>query len=294
MSKIDELLRDAPVLVEGGMGTMLMQAGLPPGAPGEQYLLDNPDAVEAIHREYAAAGVRVHITNTFNGNRLRLTRSGLGEHFEEINRIAVRVARQAADGQRLVAGSIGPSGEMLAPLGPISALEAADMFAEQAGILVDAGVDLLWIETMTDIAEAIAALNGCRRVWGGPISVSMTFSDTPRGYYTMMGNAVEDCAPQLENAGATIIGSNCQLTAEGIIPLAAKFKELSSLPVLIEPNAGIPEIHAGKVEYKDTPELFAKSAERLAELGVELIGGCCGTTPAFIAAARDRLAALRA
>jgi methionine synthase I (cobalamin-dependent) len=290
MNTLDNLLRDAPVLVEGGMGTMLMQAGLPAGAPGEQFNLERPDAVADIHRRYADAGVRVHITNTFNANRLRLSRCGLDEYFDEINRTAVRVAKEAAGSQRLVAGSIGPSGELLEPLGPLAPLRAADMFAEQAALLVDGGVDLLWIETMTDIVEALAALAGCRRVWNGPVSVSMTFSETPRGYYTMMGNAVEDCVKQLTDGGASILGSNCQLTAEQMVALAAQFKELSTLPILIEPNAGIPELHAGTVAYKDTPEIFATSAVRLAELGVELIGGCCGTTPEFIAAARDRLA----
>jgi methionine synthase I (cobalamin-dependent) len=291
MSKLNELLADRPVLAEGGMGTLLMQAGLPAGMPGEYCNIHAPESVVEIHRQYVAAGARVLITNTFNGNRPRLRMSGLEDSFTDTNRSAVASARQAAVDGCVVAGSIGPTGELLAPLGPLSVDAATDAFAEQAATLGEAGVDLLWIETMTDLAEARAALAGCRRVWSGPVSVSMTFNAGPRGFFTMMGNPLAECVAALADSGADIIGSNCQLTSTQMVPLARELVALSKLPVMLEPNAGIPRIVDGAQVYSETPIEFAEAAAQFADAGIALIGGCCGTTPEFIAAARERLGA---
>lgn len=289
---LEPLLRDAPVLVEGAMGTMLMQAGLPSGTLGETLNRQRPELVADIHRQYAAAGVRIHFSNTFNGNRYRLTTAGLGGCIAEVNRQGAAIARAVAGNDRLVGGTIGPTGEMLAPLGRLEIPAAEDAFAEQASALVAGGADLLWIETMLALPEALAAVAGCRRVSDRPVAVTMTFSETPRGYFTMMGHSVSECVRSLEAAGVAILGANCQLDGAHMIGLAKELVATTRLPVAIQPNAGQPRIRDGKPCYAQTAEEFAEAAAQLAALGVSCIGGCCGTTPTFLAAARARLCAV--
>lgn len=289
MDQLHELLSSGPVLIEGAMGTMLMNAGLPAGAPGECFNFDKPEVIASVHRQYAAAGVRIHFSNTFNGNRVRLRGAGLAERCAEVNRQGARIARKVAGRDHLVGGSIGPTGEMLAPLGTLEPRQAQAIFAEQASALVEGGVDVLWIETMLALDEVDAAIAGCRQVTDRPIAVTMTFSETPRGFYTMMGHSVADCVRHLEAAGVDIIGSNCQLNGARMVRLAAEMKALTRLPLAIQPNAGVPELREDRPFYTETAQQYAQAAVQLARLGVELIGGCCGTTPAFLAAAREQL-----
>jgi 5-methyltetrahydrofolate--homocysteine methyltransferase len=289
MDALAALLDNGPVLVEGAMGTMLMSAGLPAGSPADRFNLERPDLVADIHRQYADAGVRIHFSNTFNGNRLRLHAAGLGDRCAAINREGARIAREVAGPERLVGGSIGPTGSLLEPLGTLSPRKAEIIFAEQAEALVDGGVDLLWIETMVSLTEVDVAIAGCRRVSDLPIGVSMTFTESTRGFFTMMGHTVADCAQRLRAAGAAVLGSNCQLNGAAMVRLARAYKAATSLPLAIQPNAGQPELRNGKPHYTETPDEFAHAAVELAKLNVELIGGCCGTTPEFIAAARARL-----
>jgi len=287
------LLAEAPVLMEGAMGTMLMSR-LPAGALGESLNLSDPAAVRDVHAQYASAGARIHFSNTFNGNRVRLGAGGLGAQCSAVNVAGVRLAREAARCDAVVAGSIGPTGELLAPLGTLTPEAAEEIFAAQAAALAEGGADIFWIETMLALAEAEAAIAGCRRAGSQPIAVTMSFSETPRGFFTMMGHSVADCVARLEAAGVAVIGANCQLAGGAMVRLAELLRAATELPVAIQPNAGQPELRDGSAVYTETPDEFAASAAKLADLGVALIGGCCGTTPAFIAAARDRLESRRA
>ena len=285
---LENLLRRPPVVFEGAMGTQLMQRGLQPGRPGEDCTIEHPEWVEDIHRGYAGAGVRVHKTNSFNANRLRLKQAGLTLGVVQYNRAAVELARNCAAAGALVAGSIGPTGELFDPAGALTHHDAVAAFAEQAAALAEAGVDFLLVETMYDVRESLAALEGCRSACDRPVIVTMTFMETPFGFRTLMGDAAEEVLPLLERRGADAVGANCTLDSAGMIRLARLIRPLVSAPLLIQPNAGQPQTTGERVTYPETPEVFAKRAAELAGLGVEMIGGCCGTTPAHIAAVQDR------
>lgn len=289
MADIREMLTSAPVLLEGAMGTMLIAAGLPAGEPGETYSLERPDIVADVHRRYAQAGARILITNTFNANRLRLGQTALADQLVACNQRAVRLARAQAADICLVAGSIGPTGQMLAPAGPLSRADAVSAFAEQAGILAAENVDFFLIETMYDVEEALAAIEGCRQASPKPVVASMTFSETPRGFFTMMGNPLVESLARMSDAGALAVGANCTLAGDAMVRLASVAKAAFDSPLLIEPNAGQPQAHGDRIVYAETPAGFANHVAALADLGIALIGGCCGTTPDHIAAARQKL-----
>ncbi|MGD9002680.1 MAG: homocysteine S-methyltransferase family protein, partial [Anaerolineae bacterium] len=204
-------LRDGGIIVaDGAMGTMLQAAGLPLGAAPEGWLLENPRAVGDVHRAYIEAGADLILTCTFGGTRLRLERSGLGGRVGEINRRAAEVAREAAGDAVLVAGDIGPMGEFLAPLGAMSYTEAVDVFAEQAAALAQAGVDVLYVETMSALDEARAAVEGALRVADGiPVTATLSFDSHGR---TNMGVRPEEAAEALLELGVDALGANCGAT----------------------------------------------------------------------------------
>jgi 5-methyltetrahydrofolate--homocysteine methyltransferase len=290
MNRFLAMLDEGPVLIDGAMGTMLMDCGLEAGAPGELLNIDRAEVVRDVHAQYAAAGARILTTNTFNGNRIRLGRSGLAEHVAVINRNGVAAARAVCRSDGAVLGSMGPVGELLEPFGPIAREAAVAAFAEQAKLLADAGVDGFVVETMIDLEELLAALEGCRQAAGDlPVVACLTYSSTPRGFYSMMGQGVAEVVPALRAAGATVIGSNCQLGCAAMVELAAEMKAAGAGPWWIKPNAGKPEVREGVTHFAETAESFAEGAAQLAALGVTCIGGCCGTNPTFIAAARERL-----
>lgn len=285
MTSLPHLLQNAPVLLEGAMGTLLMGRNLPPGALGEILNLRDPDFIASVHHQYAAAGARIHFSNTFSGNPIRLGNSGLAEQCHALNAAGVRLARSAARAEALVAGSIGPTGELLAPFGTLTADAAEAAFATQAAALADGGVDVFWIETMMALAETEAAIAGCRRAGTQPIVATLTFTESPRGFHTMMGHSLADAVHRLEAAGVAALGANCQLDPPAMVRLAEQLRPLTALPIVIQPNAGQPVLRDGHAEYLTTADEFAASVQRLAALRVDLIGGCCGTTPGHIAAA---------
>ncbi len=290
MMNLGKLLKTRPVLLEGGMGTMLIQRGLPSGQPGEFFTLEQPEVVASVHQEYVEAGARVVITNTFNSNRIRLAHSGLCDRLAKCIEVGVHLARQAAvESGIVVAGSMGPTGELLSPVGTLSKEEATDVFAEQAALLDAAGVDMFVVETMFDVEEALAAISACSRVSGKPIVACMAYSSTPRGFCTMMGNSLTDAVPRLLDAGAIAVGANCQLSCSAMEELAGILREVTPAPLWVKPNAGQPEVTDQGVHYGDSPEVFASSVVAMAKVGIEMIGGCCGTTPRHIEVARHEL-----
>jgi 5-methyltetrahydrofolate--homocysteine methyltransferase len=289
---LERLRRGEVVVGDGAWGTMLIaEAGLPPGAPPERVVLDAPEVVRAIARRYLEAGAEILTTDTFGGTPLRLAAHGLAERCEEINRRAVELARAAAGGRALVAGSVGPTGTLLAPLGPARPEEVEAAFERQLAALAAAGADLLCIETMTDLAEALLAVRAAKRVAPGvPVVATMTFDPTPRGIFTVMGVTPARAATALAEAGADVVGANCGNGIEGMVAVVADLARHAEVPVAVRPNAGLPQLVDGALTWPESPALFAAQAPALVTAGARLIGGCCGTTPEHVRALRVALA----
>jgi len=284
-----------PVLADGAMGTMLFAAGLQFGDPPEMWNLALPQGsiVRQIHRAYLDAGARIILTNTFGGNRLRLSLHGNERRVGEVNQMAAVLARSevdAAGGSALVAGDIGPTGSIMFPMGLLQYDEAVEVFAEQATGLVAGGVDLIWIETMSDLDEIHAAIEGVRRVAPEiPVIATMTF-DT-RGH-TMMGVSPERAVRALAEWGADAIGGNCGNGPDELIPVIAKMRAAAPDVLLVaKSNAGMPELVDMKAVYKAAPAVMADYALEIRDAGATIIGACCGSTPAHIAAMAAALGA---
>lgn len=286
MNRLAALLgADRPVLLDGGMGTLLQDSGLEDGEPGELWNLENPDAVRSAHAAYAVAGARLLTTNTFGGTRPRLDMHGLGARVGEVNRTAALLARSVADERGLlVAGDLGPTGELLAPLGNMTPEEAQALFAEQLIALVEGGIDLVLVETLSDLGEAEAALAAAREVAPGlPVAVTMSFDTNLR---TMMGVRPGHAVAHLAAAGADAVGANCGRGPEEMEAIAAEMVQARTGDLLLvaQSNAGLPQLVGDQFEYDATAGDLAAHATRLAELGIDLVGGCCGSTPGHIAA----------
>jgi len=288
MRSLLERVKDGEILVaDGAMGTMLMDHGLKPGTPPESFNLMHLEVLEEIARLYLDAGADIIQTNTFGASPLRLSLSSLDHKAEEINKNAVLAARKAAKDRAYVAASCGPSGRLLKPYGDTDPEEIYDSFARQMKALISAGVDAICIETMTDLKEATLAIKAAKTVSSiTPVMAAMTFDPTPRGFYTVMGTSIKFAAKALKEAGADIIGSNCGNGIENMLKIAREFKKQSKLPIIIQSNAGIPEMQGDKPTWPETPEFMAKKAKELVSLGVSIIGGCCGTTPEHVRAIR--------
>ena len=279
------------LFLDGAMGTQLFDRGLSPGDPPEMLNLVDPDIVRSVHNEYLSVGSDIILTNTFGGNRHRLALHALDDKVHEINDAAVRIAKQAAlKFGALVAGSLGPLGALLAPLGPGSAEEALDAFKEQVDGLTagtrdrdpNSSIDLLWIETMSSLDEATIAIDACRELSALPVAVTMSF-DTNR--HTMMGVSPANAVKALLDAGASAVGVNCGNSLDDNEAAITQMREADPEALLIvKSNAGIPEWQGAKLSYSATPELMADFTRRLQDLGVQLLGGCCGTTPEHISA----------
>jgi 5-methyltetrahydrofolate--homocysteine methyltransferase len=292
MNRLAALLgADRPVLLDGGMGTLLQDCGLEDGAPGELWNLENPEAIRAAHTAYAEAGARMLTTNTFGGTRPRLDMHGLGDRLAEVNRSAARLARSVADEHGLlVAGDLGPTGELLAPLGALSGEDAQALFAEQLVALVEGGIDLVLVETLSDLGEADAALAAAREVAPDlPVIVTMSFDTNVR---TMMGVRPAEAVAHLAAAGADAVGANCGRGPEEMELIAAQMVAArpDGLLLVAQSNAGLPQVVGDHFEYDATPDVLAAHAARLSELGIDLVGACCGSTPAHIAAIRAAFA----
>ena len=279
------------VLADGAMGTMLFANGLLFGDPPEVWNLSKPDVVRRIHRGYLDAGSQILMTNTFGGNRMRLSLHGLQDRVAELNQTAAILLRSevdAAGGGALVAGDIGPSGSIMFPIGLLEFDEAVDIFAEQAKALVAGGVDAIWIETMSDLEEIHAAIEGVRRVAPEiPLITTMTF-DT-RGF-TMMGVSPERAVRALRDWGADAIGGNCGNGPDELIPVVAKMRaEAPEVVLVAKSNAGMPELIDMKAVYRAEPPVMADYAVEVRAAGATIVGACCGSTPAHLKAMSEAL-----
>jgi 5-methyltetrahydrofolate--homocysteine methyltransferase len=282
---LDRLGQGKPLISDGAIGTMLMERGLKAGLPPEAFNLEKPEVLGEVAQLYVEAGSEIVHTNTFGGSSLKLTAHHLGDKVEAINRIGVEGARATVEDRAVISASVGPTGQVLKPYGDADPQEVLESFQQQVTILVEAGVDAITIETMTDLAEAKLAVQAARSVSSSiPVVATMTFDPTPRGFFTVFGVNIESAAKDLEQVGANVVGSNCGNGIEKMVEIAREFKKHSNLPVMIQSNAGLPELKDGKVFYPETPEFMAEKSKGLVELGVEIIGGCCGTTPEHIRA----------
>ena len=265
-----------PVILDGGMGTMLQSKGLAMGEYPELAALEHPGWLLDIHRSYVEAGAQILCANTFGANREKLSR--MGRTPEEVIPPSIRIAREAAGDKALVALDLGPSGQLLEPTGLMKFEDAVELFKEVVRAGAEAGADLVMIETMTDLQEARAALLAVKETCGLPVMVTMTYEERGR---TFLGCDPASAALTLEGMGADAIGVNCSLGPREMPPLVEELTKWSDLPIAIKPNAGLPD--PGGAGYDITAEEFAQSMAQLTELGVKLYGGCCGTTPEYIA-----------
>ena len=283
---LDRIERGDIFLFDGAIGTMIMKRGLEPGKPPESINLQHPEALEEVARLYLEAGADCLTTNTFGGSPYKLKSAGL-DRAEEINRAAVEAVKRVAGDSAYVAGSCGPCGALLQPYGPADASDIFSGYMKQASWLADAGADIIVVETMIDLAEAILATRAAKAAAPDlPVMATMTFDSSPKGYHTVMGNTIAQAADSLADAGADIVGSNCGNGIEKMVEIAEEFIRVSNRPIAIQSNAGLPEMRNGELHYSETPEFMAGHVKRLLELGVKVIGGCCGTTPDHIRAFR--------
>ena len=273
------------VLLDGGLGSMLIAAGLEAGRAPEWWNFEHPERIEAVHRAYLEAGSDLVHTNTFGANPLRLATAGLAGRCREVNGAAVEIARRACEGGALVAGDVGPTGHMLPPLGTTTVDQLQRAFREQAEALAEAGADLFSIETMSDLREALAAVEAARAT-SLAVHVSMTFERRRRGVFTIMGDPLVPSLIALAEAGADAVGFNCSVTSAEMATMVREAAPFIRVPLSAQPNAGQPRVTPEGVAYDASPEAFARDVAAMVEAGAAMVGGCCGTTPEFIRQAR--------
>lgn len=274
-------------LFDGAMGTMLHQAGLPTGTCPEVWNLSNPEAITAIHRNYVESGADIIETNTFGGNRIKLKNYRLEDKVREINKAAVRIARAACGPSTRVAGSVGPTGQLIAPLGDLSFDDAYLAFYEQIQALSAGGADMIIIETIIDIQEMRAALLAAKAATSLPVICQLSFGADGR---TITGTDPNTAAIILEAMGADIIGANCSLGPAQLVEIVADLARACSKPISVQPNAGMPRLENGETIFPMGPDEMAAWAPKLIQAGATYIGGCCGTTPTHIKALKQAIA----
>ena len=276
------------VVADGAMGTQLFAVGLSAGDPPEAWNVHHGEEVRAIHRAYLQAGADLVITNSFGGTRFRLALHNMQDRVVELNAAAARIARIEADAEAeragrpvLVAGSMGPTGELLEPMGNMSAAACESAFAEQAEGLAAGGADVLWIETMSDLDEVAAAVRGAYSACDLPVAATMSFDTAGR---TMMGVSGVELADRLGGLGLAAMGANCGNNVADTEAAAVAIASASpGTPVISKPNAGVPVWSGDSLVYDGTPEVLASHAHRVRAAGVAIIGSCCGSTPAHTA-----------
>lgn len=285
---LEKLLAKGAVVTDGAWGTQLQVRGLGIGEFPDAWNLSHPDRVEEVARAYVDAGSRVILTNTFGASRLRLAEAGLADKVAEINRRGVEISKRAAGDRALVFASVGPSGKMLLT-GDTTEEELRASFTEQAQALADAGADALVIETMSDLAEATAAVSAAKET-KLPVVACMVYDAGKDKDRTMMGTTPEEAAAALVAAGADVIGANCGQGIAGFVRLCRRLRAATDRPIWIKANAGLPEIVKERAVYTTTPDEFAGFVPQVIEAGASFIGGCCGTNPDFIRAVAARMA----
>ncbi len=278
MKLIDKINSDGFLLSDGGTGTFLQKNGLEPGGCPELMNIKNPEAVISMAKGYFNAGSDFVLTNSFGGSPFMLKKYGYKDETENFNKQAAILAKSVCPPNKFVVGSIGPTGEFIEPLGEVSEKEMISGFKSQINGLLQGGVDGLIFETQMAIEELIIGIKVAKEMTSIPVIGSMVFDKGPRGFFTMMGVSPESAASEITKAGADIVATNCGNGSEIMTELAYELVSHSNIPVMVQSNAGIPKIQKGKVVYDETPEFMTNNYQKLINMGVKIIGGCCGTT----------------
>ncbi len=272
------------LIFDGATGTYLQQHGLESGGCPELMNADAPDTVRGMARVYFDAGSDFVLTNTFGGTKFRLQHYDAQDRVQELNALAAEHAKSQAGPGQYVAGSVGPTGEFIEPLGAVSESEMYDAFSEQIVALEEGGADAVMIETQMVLDEAQIAIKATRDNTDLVVMATMVFDKGPRGFFTMWGTSPEDAATGLREAGADVVGSNCGNGIDKMIEVAEQMRAVVDCPIVIQSNAGIPAYKGGEIIYPESPDYMAERYKQLAEVPVQILGGCCGTTPEHISA----------
>ncbi len=277
------LIEKKIIIADGATGTNLIQRGLKRGVTAENWVIDNPEKIKKLHLDFIEAGAEIILTSTFGGSEIRLEQSGLRDEYKQVNHTAVTLAKEAIKSTSvLVAGSIGPLGQMLKPFGTLEIREAENYYARQAAALCAAGVDIIVIETQFDLIEAKAAINGVKSSCQQALVCSFSFD---RGVKTMMGVSPSSFAKEVEELGLSAIGINCGKSLEDNYNALKELSDATSVPIWFKPNAGLPHLdESGEPAYDITPDQMAGNTVAWIEAGARIIGGCCGTTPEHLKA----------
>ncbi|MBN2216076.1 MAG: homocysteine S-methyltransferase family protein [Pirellulales bacterium] len=289
---IESMLAAGPLVTDGAWGTELQRRGLGIGECPDAWNLSHPDKVHEVAAAYVAAGSDVILTNTFGANRLMLGRHGLADQLAQINTSGVQISREAAGARARVFASMGPTGVMLL-MGDVSREEVEAAFAEQAETIAAAGADAVVIESMSDPDEARLAIRAVRAA-GLPVVACLVFDSGAQRDQTMMGTTPEQAAEWLTAEGADCVGANCGNGIDRFVPICRRLHAATNVPIWIKANAGLPKMVDGQACYSQKPDEFAAHVPALLEAGASFIGGCCGTTPEFIAAIKQKMAETRA
>jgi methionine synthase I (cobalamin-dependent) len=279
---LEKLLAAGPVVTDGAWGTQLQARGLGIGEFPDLWNLTNPGKVEEVARAYVAAGSRVILTNTFGANRVRLAETGRAAEAAQINRAGVEISKRAAAGKAAVFASIGPSGKLLMT-GEVTEADLRAAFSEQAQAMAQGGADAIVVETMSDLDEAKLAIAAALDT-GLPVVACMVFDAGKDKDRTMMGATPEQVAKALTEAGADVIGANCGQGIAGFVPIGKRLRAATDRPIWLKPNAGLPKLVGDRAEYTTTPDEFVAHVPDLIKAGASFVGGCCGSSPAFIQA----------
>jgi len=290
---LDRLAKKKLLVSDGAWGTMLQARGLKGGDIPEEWNASHSDDVRAVAAAYAQVGCDIVLSNTFGGSSAKLSKCGLGDRVAELNQKGASLSLQGAP-DAVVAASIGPTGEFLEPLGDLTEVQMEAIFADQMGVICQAGVKAFCIETMSSLEECACAIRAARKLRRDiDIICTMTFAAGAGGYNTMMGVSCRQAAEGLTRAGADIVGANCGNGPEQMIAIVAEMRRYTAKPILVHANAGLPQLVAGQTVFKQTPADMAAKVKDLVAAGANIIGGCCGTTPAHIAAIKAEVDKLR-
>ena len=279
------LINETPIFLDGATGTNLLKRGMPAGVCPEKWILENREIMIGLQREFIEAGSNIIYAPTFSANRIKLREYGLEEQIKEMNHDLVAIAKEAADGNAYVAGDITMTGEQLAPIGKLDFEELITIYKEQIGYLVEAGADLLVVETMMSLQETRAALIAAKEICDLPIMATMTFESDGR---TLFGTDARTAAIVLESLGAAAIGANCSTGPDKMVDIIRSMAEVTSIPIIAKPNAGLPALNeSGQTVYDMGEDEFADGMKAIIEAGASIVGGCCGTSPAYIKALKE-------
>jgi 5-methyltetrahydrofolate--homocysteine methyltransferase len=281
---LDRLAAGDTLIFDGATGTYLQNNGLEPGGSPELMNAANPEVIKGMAQHYFDAGSDIVLTNTFGGNKFMLDRYDAGDRLFELNRLGAEHARSVAPEGKFVAGSIGPTGEFIEPLGTATEDELYEIFSEMSKAFEAGGADAVMIETQLAIEEAAIAVRAAKETTGLVVMATMVFDKGPRGYFTMMGVTPEQAVEGLEAAGADVVGTNCGNGIERMVEIATRMRSATDKYLVVQSNAGLPIIKSGETHYLETPEFMAKHYRELAELPINILGGCCGTTADHIRA----------